>query len=58
MGAGERMQHNVEDMQYNCLNMVSDLKDCVRKLCFSLGHDDADLATPKLYALERQIFAS
>ena len=52
------MQHGVQDMQYNCLNMVSDLKDCVNKLSLSLGHNDADAAAPEPYALERQIFAS
>ena len=58
MGAGERMQRGVQDMQYNCLNMVNDLKGCVKKLGLSLGHDDADAAALESYALERQIFAS
>ena len=56
------MQHVVQDMQFNCQNMVRDLQACMRRLRSNLqndsssGHGELSLDSAKR-DLERQIFS-
>jgi len=60
MHTGEVMQRSHQDLQFNCQNMVRDIKTCMKRLRTSLGFNTAspqNTASLEARKLETQIFS-